>query len=292
MQSALESALAELVFGPEISPSDPAGIAAWLTRNEVRGADAQALTRDFPRLLRYRRLARGNLKQALRDTLPRTLFRLGTVFEPYFAEFLRVAPPLSHCLKDLAPSFLTFIAPRLLADERVPAYLLNLAEHEALQIEIASLPDQPRPELEGELSLDAGVEFIAQARLVRYQWAVHLLPEAEDSLELPPAVPVSLLVYRSPEHEVRYLELGSFAAHLLSGLLVERRSLRSSLEKAAEIEGQALDDALLSRAARLLAELGERGALLGKSPIEGPSPAMGCPTPPNQPKLSRFESPP
>ena len=82
------------------------------------------------------------------------------------------------------------------------------------------------------------------------------------------------------------------ANYLLSGLLVERRSLRSSLEKAAEIEGQALDDALLSRAARLLAELGERGALLGKSPIEGPSPAMGCPTPPNQPKLSRFESPP
>ena len=52
---------------------------------------------------------------------------------------------------------------------------------------------------------------------------------------------------------------------LLSNLLAERLSLRLSLANAAESVDQSLDDGLLTRAARLLAELAERGALLGKS---------------------------
>ena len=81
----------------------------------------------------------------------------------------------------------------------------------------------------------------------------------------PSRAPVALLVYRSPEHDVRYLELGQFARTLLSSLLNERLSLRLALSTSAESLGRSLDDELLARAARLLAELAERGALLGKS---------------------------
>ncbi|HEX7451380.1 MAG TPA: hypothetical protein VF294_03810, partial [Polyangiaceae bacterium] len=116
-----------------------------------------------------------------------------------------------------------------------------------------------------ELSVDLGVEFIDAVRLVHYDWAVHRLPDNETSVALPERAGTSLLVYRSPEHDVRYLELGPFAAALLAGLLGRRLSLRAALTEAAEQVGLALDDALLSRAARLLAELAERGALLGKT---------------------------
>ena len=273
MQRALESALAELTLGPEIAPSDAIAIAAWLERNEVTGSDAQALTRDFARLQVYRQLVRGNLREALRATIPRTLARLGASFEPYFAEFLRVTPPVTRSLRDLTPAFLDFASPRWASDEGVPAYLSDLARHEALQVEVASLLARPKHHIAAELSLEEGVEFIAAVRLVHYAWAVHRLPEDEASSTLPERGETQLLVYRSPEHDVRYLELGTFAGALLSALLSQRLSLRVALTTAAERVGLPLDDELLTRAARLLAELAERGALLGKSPPETTSSA-------------------
>jgi hypothetical protein len=265
MQRALESALAELTLGPEIAADDRAGIAAWLARHRVSEPDALALTRDFSRLLVYRTLVRGTLREALRATIPRTLARLEASFEGYFAEFLERSPPATHFLRDLTPQFLQFALERWTRDPNVPAYLGDLARHEALQVEVASLLALPKDHVPAELSLDQGVEFIDAVRLVHYTWAVHQLPEDETSRVLPEQSVVSLLVYRSPEHEVRYLELAPFAQALLSKLMHEQLGLQAALLSAAESVGLPLDDQLLTRAARLLSDLAERGALLGKS---------------------------
>jgi len=265
MQEALESAMAELTLGPEIALDDAVGIAAWLARHGVPELDAQALTRDFPRLQVYRKLVRNNLREALRATMPRTLARRSPQFELDFAEFLRVSPPASHYLRELTPQFLRFALPRWSMDPSVPAYLSDLARHEALQVEVSSLLALPKDHVPAELALEQGVEFIDAVRLVHYEWAVHRLPEDEASRELPERCSVSLLVYRSPEHDVRYLELGPFARALLVSLLDQRLSLHGALTASAERVGLPLDDELLTRAARLLAELAERGALLGKS---------------------------
>src|SRR6478609_6359461 len=139
MQEALESALAELTLGPEIAASDSAGIAAWLERHRVPQADAQALTRDFSRLLVYRKLVRSTLRGALQATIPRTLARLGDRFEPYFAEFLTISPQVTRYLRDLPPQFLRFSIERWAQDPGVAPYLADLARHEALQVEVASL---------------------------------------------------------------------------------------------------------------------------------------------------------
>jgi hypothetical protein len=265
MQEALESALAELTLGPEIAEGDAAGIAEWLARHRVAELDARALTRDYGRLLVYRKLVRGNLADALRATMPRTLARLGSSFEPYFTEFLRVSPPVTRYLRDLAPQFLAFALERWSDDPSVPPYLCDLARHEALQVELAALLALPKDHVPAELALGQGVEFVDAVRLAHYSWAVHRLPEDESSRVLPEESAVSLLVYRSPEHDVRYLELGSFAQALLSCLLEERLSLQLALATAAERACLPLDDELLLRAARLLSDLAERGALLGKS---------------------------
>lgn len=270
MQSALETALAELTLGPEIATDDAPAIAAWLRRNQVMGGDAQALTRDFSRWLLYRALVRDNLRGALRATIPRTLARLGPRFAPYFDEFLQAAPPSTRYLRDITPRFLGFVGPRWKSDPTIPDYLSDLARHEALQVEVASLKARPKQHVVAELSLEAGVEFIDAVRQVSYDWAVQRLPEDEASALLPERRQVSLLVYRSPEHDVRYLELGAFAAALLAGLLTERLTLRAALNNAASELGLPLSDELLSRAARLLAELAERGALLGQSETEQP----------------------
>jgi uncharacterized protein len=270
MHSALESALAELTLGPEIAADDAPAIAAWLRRNQVTGGDAEALTRDFSRLRLYRDLVRDKLRGALQDTIPRTLARLGPNFAPYFDKFLQTAPPLTRYLRDVTPCFLDFVGPHWKGDPSIPEYLADLARHEALQVEVASLRARPKQHVPAELSLEAGVEFIDAVRQVSYRWAVQRLPEDEASTLLPERSLVSLLVYRSPEHDVRYLELGPFAAALLSGLLTERQTLRAALSNAADELGLPLSDELLSRSARLLAELAERGALLGKSGTEPP----------------------
>jgi hypothetical protein len=267
MQKALESALAELTLGPEIAPGDRAAIGAWLARNEVVGDDARALERDFPRLLVYRKLVRRNLRGALESTIPRSIARLGATFDASFDEFLRLHPPVTRLLKDLTPRFLDFALPRWQDDRGVPAYLPDLARHEALQIELATLLARPKRQVAAQLALDESVEFIDAVRLVSYSWAVHRLPEDETSRVLPERAAVSLLVYRSAEHEVRYLELGSFAAELLTALLGQRRTLRDALTQAASRLGLALDAELLGATARLLADLAERGALLGKSEL-------------------------
>ncbi|HET7545747.1 MAG TPA: putative DNA-binding domain-containing protein [Polyangiaceae bacterium] len=273
MQEALEAALAELTLGPGIAADDAASIAAWLARHRVAGADAQALTRDFPRLLVYRMLVRHTLREALHATIPRTLARLGESFEPYFAEFLQRLPEHTHALRELTPQFLSFALERWSRDPKVPAYLGDLARHEALQVDVASHLARPMGHVAAELALDQGVEFIAAVRLVHYAWAVHRLPDDEISRELPEQSAVSLLVYRSPEHEVRYLELSPFARELLESLLHERLSLQAALHRAAERVGLSLDDELLTRAARLLSDLAERGAVLGKTPARPAPPA-------------------
>ena len=265
MQEALEAALAELTLGPEIAADDAPGIAAWLARHRVAEPDARALTRDFSRLLVYRELVRHTLRGALVATIPRTLARLGSSFDGYFSDFLRVSPPATRYLRELTPQFLQFALARWPSDPNVPAYLADLARHEALQVEVASLLARPKGHVPAELALDQGVEFIDAVRLVNYTWAVHRLPEDESSRVWPEQSQVSLLVYRNPEHEVRYLELGPFAQALLASLLNERLSLQRSLQSAAERVGTPLNDELLMRAARLLADLAERGALLGKS---------------------------
>jgi hypothetical protein len=272
MQKALESALVELTLGPEICVGDAPAIAAWLARNQIENEDAAALTRDFPRLQVYRRLVRGNLREALRATMPRSLARLGARFEPYFDLFLQLSPPVTHYLRDLTPRFLEFALPRWASDPELPAYLGDLARHEAVQVEVASLLARPQENIATELAVDESVAFIDAARLVHYAWAVHRLPDDEASSELPEASATSLLVYRSPEHDVRYLELGRFASALLTGLMSEQLTLRAALAAAAERARLTLDDELLSRAARLLAELAERGALLGKA---GSNPGAG-----------------
>jgi hypothetical protein len=265
MQRALESALAELTLGPEIAVGDRAAIRAWLGRHELADDDAGALERDFERWLVYRKLVRRTLRGALESTIPRSIARLGARFDADFDAWLLLAPPFTRLLKDLTPQFLEFALPRWAEDCAVPAYLPDLARHEALQIELATLLARPKENVPAQLSLDQGVEFIAATRLVHYAWAVQRLPEDEASRVLPERVAVSLLVYRSPEHEVRYLELGAFAAQLLSGLVSQRQSLRAALTNAATELGLTLDAELLDRAARLLAELAERGALLGES---------------------------
>jgi hypothetical protein len=97
---------------------------------------------------------------------------------------------------------------------------------------------------------------------MRYDFAVHRLVDSTDDRTEPAQEATAILVYRNPEHEVRYLELTPLAADILERLL-GGESLGSAVTLACRHAGVALDASVLEGTARLLADLGERGALLG-----------------------------
>jgi hypothetical protein len=251
--------LAELVLGPPLSREL---LDELCEKHAVDAADASALGESIERLRVYRDLVRGNLREALELSIPRSMARLGAVFDEYFDRFLAERAPQTHYLRDVTPELLSFCAPLWARDARVPGYIHELALHESLHIEVSALPSLPRGHVAAPLSLERGVHFGAALRQVHYQHAVHELPDDEADRGVPAARTVSLLVYRSPEHDVRYLELTPLASQIVERLLAGD-SLGSAVTGAAAAAGTPLTEAVLEGAAKLLADLAERGVVWG-----------------------------
>lgn len=263
----VEAVLAELTLGP---PLNEARLAALCDAHAVSASDAAALAQNIERLEVYRELVRGNLREAISLSIPRSIARLGPLFDEYFDRFLSEQPPRSHYLRDVTPELLAFCAPLWSADARVPGYLPELAAHEALHIEISALESLPRGHVAGGLSLDRPVQLGAALKLVHYGHAVHELPGDAQDRTPPQERAVSLLVYRSPDHEVRYLELTPLACGIVERLLAGD-DLGSALPGAAAAVGCSLTEAVLSGAAKLLADLADRGVVWGPGPAKGPA---------------------
>jgi hypothetical protein len=263
MQQAHEDVMAELLLGPELERRDAEALASWLEERGVPAEDRAAMLADgAERLLVYRELVRETLRDAVLIAVPRSAARMGEHFERYLAQFLRERGAQSHYLRDVATEFLDFCEPLWRCDARIPGYIPDLARHESLCIEVGSLATSG-DRSQSELALERGVRFIEAARIVDYGYAVHELSESETDVTPPAERAIALFVYRSPEHEVRYLELTPLAAAILKRLLNERRTLRFALEDACHEAGVALDESIIEGAARVLSDLASRGALLG-----------------------------
>jgi hypothetical protein len=264
MQPALEAALAELVMGPPLSGEGAVG--AWLDRHGVSAEDAASFRENLERLLVYRELVRDTLRHALLLAVPRTAARLGPLLDEYLERFLAERGPRTHYLRDVTPELIEFCAPLWSLDPRVPAYAVDLARHEALEIEIAARPDAASAASD-ELEVDSVLLFAPSLKVVRYAHAVHQLPLDADDRSEPERAPTALAVYRDVRHEVRYLELSPLAAALLEALMAGE-PLGAAVHRACVATGVPVAPAVLGGASRLLADLSERGCLLGVDPLK------------------------
>ncbi|HSO39582.1 MAG TPA: hypothetical protein VLT33_43950 [Labilithrix sp.] len=86
--------------------------------------------------------------------------------------------------------------------------------------------------------------------------------EVDELAAIPEQRAASLLVYRDAEHKTRFLDLSPLAAEILERLFAGT-ALAAAMTEACAASGQPLDNAVLAGAATLLADLGERGVLLG-----------------------------
>ncbi|HVK65521.1 MAG TPA: putative DNA-binding domain-containing protein [Polyangium sp.] len=207
----------------------------------------------------YRSLVRRGIVGAVRAQMPRTAAALGARFEATVDLWLDEALPRSPYLRDAAAELVGWAGARWATEPAVPPWIPDLARHEVARFEVAAAASTGEPS--GLLlALDRAVVFGGAARVVRYTWAVHRLPE--DTSGEPQEEPTALLLYRDGAHEVRCLVLSPLAAAILTRLL-EGARLGEAVTAACAALGEPLGEAVLRGTSEVLADLGERGVVLG-----------------------------
>jgi hypothetical protein len=241
-----------------------ADLEGWLREHGVVGEDLRALVAvGAARLLVYRALVHNRMRNAVRAFVPRTAARLGAErLRADFERWLDACAARSYYLRDVPEEFVAWAIPQWERDPEIPTYIPDLARHELLDNTVKNDPAGGEPPTGRPVALDRPLAFDGSARSMSYAHAVHRLPADTSDRTEPERVPTSLLVYRDAEHKVRYLQLTPWAAAVLARLLAGE-PVAPALNGAAEDLGEPLDDDKLASAATLLADLGERGVMLG-----------------------------
>jgi len=233
----------------------------FLTARGIDGPDHTDLTARGERLLMYRTMVHGRLRGVISEFLPRTAAHLGKPkLRAEVAAFMAERAPHSAYFRDVPGEFLAWAEPRWRADPSYPPFLADLAVHEWLDGELGNHPDGGEPPTGRELDLGAPVQLDGTTALRRYAFAVHLQPDSGDD---PAAVATTILAYRDrTSHKPRFLELTPRAA-AVSERLLAGATLQAALVGACEAVGEPMSDEFLAAMASFLADLGERGVLLG-----------------------------
>jgi hypothetical protein len=259
------SRLEAILGAVESSIRDPRAVgdrSGFLAAQALDPRDEAALAElEDSAFLVYRKIIRRSLASAIAVELPRTAALLGSRFDEEVDAFLSEGLSASHYLRDVAFELVERAARTWPGDASVPAFALDLARHELSAFKVASMPRRARSvRVDASLDLDAPCVFDEAATLERYLYPIHEL--AEGQTELAPS-PTALLVYRDREHEPRYLKLSPVAATLVERAL-RGEVIGEAIRGAAAAHGAVLDAALLEGTAKLLADLAERGVLLGR----------------------------
>ena len=145
-----------------------------------------------------------------------------------------------------------------------PDWLLELAHYE--WVEAALLLSEADPSLDGidpHGDLLAGVPVLSPlAWALAYRYPVHRIRE-DFRPDAPGEAPTTLLVMRDAEGEVRFKEIGLLAYLLLTALAEQPERSGAALLAALAEQQQADPAAFLQQGGALLAQLRERGILLG-----------------------------
>ena len=259
----MQAAFAKACFGSD--RAFDTDLAAFLAAHEVAPEDAAALVAAPRRLALYRRLIRHNVTGVIDTMLELTRARLevyvpGELDRTVSAFLEEVGPRTSH-LRDVPSEFLAFAVPRWRADQRLPAWMADHAELELSDFTIGVAPRPLPPPPLDEVAIDRALVFADPKQLIHLGWTVNRMAR-DDLRAVPEQRDVTIIVYRDAEHRSRFLELTPLAGAILERLL-GGAPLGQAMVAACEAKSHPVDDVVLAGAARLLADLGERGVLLG-----------------------------
>ena len=265
MSSTVTERLQAMMTRACLAKDAPDDLEALLEAHGIPREDAEALLASPRRLGLYRRLVRHNVTSVIETILEHTRVRLERrapgELERSIAAFLDEVGPRTPHMRDVPAEFVAHAAPRWRTDARLPSWIADYAELELVDFTVGVAPRPSPPPALTEVAVDRPLVFAEARQLVHLGWAVNVM--ARDDLEAEPEPrSVSVLVYRDAAHCSRFLELTPLAAAILEQLFAGA-PLGQAMVAACASKAHPLDDAVLAGAARLLADLGERGVLLG-----------------------------
>jgi hypothetical protein len=220
----------------------------------------------------YRRMVRSRLA----DNIEHGFARLAAIagadrFHALVDRFLAVDPPRSHYLRDVPAEFLRFFeanGDELTRSFALPAYARDLARFEWSELETAYSHQETSACEVGPLEMDRLAVLSPALRLIELGYPVHRLgteagPALARDAQLDPA-PFSLCLYRDAKtHEVAVLELTPVTASMLALMQGSHLTLTAVVRNAAVAVGVTVDVAFVEALSTLLADLVERGVVLG-----------------------------
>jgi hypothetical protein len=265
--AALEHAIADACLREDAGDAMGRDLRGFLEARGVASEDVEAILTAPPRLAVYRSLVRNGLAAVVLRMLPRTRARMNAAsagrFDADVARFLEDVGPRTHYVRDVPRELFDWAEPRWRADPTLPDYLADLAAHElaCFAVAAAESDEDASGSAGGDVTLDQPMAFDASVRLMRYAWAVHELPHEATATDEPSPRDVHLLAYRDGAHAVRWLELTPLAASIVERL-VAGEPLGVAVERAC-LDHHTAPPAVTADVARLLADLGDRGVLLG-----------------------------
>jgi hypothetical protein len=263
----LQRAIADACLGTRAADVIARDLRSFLESHGVEPDDIEAIVAAPPRLAVYRSLVRNGLGAVVQRMLPRTRARMNAAcsgrFDADLAAFAEEVGPRTHYLRDVPAELFAWAGPRWRADATVPGYLVDLATYEltAFAVSASSCAHTAGAGAAVAVAIERPLAFAESVRLTQLAWAVHELPASEDDTAEPARRDVHLLAYRDADHIVRWLELTTLAAAVVVRLLAGE-ALGDAV-KAACADHDVVPGAVLPDVARLLADLGERGVVLG-----------------------------
>ena len=212
----------------------------------------------------YQNLVYNNVELFLASGFPVLKATLGdATWQALIRDFLRRHQSNTPYLAELGEEFLTYLQDERIQIESDPAFLLELAHYEwvelALLIAETALPAENPQLLEDPLSQTICLSELAWP--LAYRFPVHRIgPEFQPNGL--PAEPSFLLVYRDRDDRVRFLEISSSTYQLLDVLRDKGPiAATAAVAEIAATIAAAERDAFVSSCRLLLADLAQRAVI-------------------------------
>ncbi|WP_242206527.1 MULTISPECIES: putative DNA-binding domain-containing protein [unclassified Pseudomonas] len=189
----------------------------------------------------YRDLVFNNVSQLLSGTFP-VLIRIigeqrwGLLVRGFLRDWRAQTPKFG----EIAETFLDYLAtqPQVLREGQWPAFLLELAHYEWVEMVLQQSDAQALPATDPAQLLERPLQISALAWPLAYVWPVHEL-DPDHQPATPPAQPTLLLVRRTADWSVKFSELSPLAWRLLQRItefapLTGREQLQALAQEAGQ----------------------------------------------------------
>ena len=177
--------------------------------------------------------------------------------------FLATHRSHSPFFRQIPDEFIRFLQTEWTASAHYPAYVLELAHYEWIELVLSistRVPDWDRIDPEGDLLEQRPILNPVLASL-HYHWPVQRIsPRAR----IAPAE-TYLLVFRDADDQVQFMEINAFTARLLNLLETAELTGRGALETVATESRHPVPEAVIQGGLAVMRDLRARGALLGVS---------------------------